>query len=78
MPIGTSTAIAMPIRVARENGMAHEMSGVTTPMTSTPTAAISSERDGRPPPERLVADPPAQAAPAPVPSSSENSVTVSE
>ena len=78
IPIGTSVATATAMRTGRENGIAHVMNGATVTIASRPSATIT--RIATAVLRRSVSgrEPSAEAAPMPVPSRSEKSVTVSE
>jgi hypothetical protein len=78
IPMGTRLITATAIRAGREKGIAHEMNGVTrtidnSPSTTIPTSAIAVLRCSVSDENRRL-----RAAPIPVPSSRENSVTVNE
>ena len=77
-PIGTSMRAATSMRAGRENGMAQFTTGVATAMNTMATAATATIPID--PDRRSVAasNRRLHAAPSPVPSSSENSVTVNE
>ena len=77
-PTGMSSAAAIAIRAVRDNGIAHVMIGEAIAITAIPsnatiTAAVAPVRRSVATSNRRL-----HAAPRPVPSRSENSVTVSE
>ena len=78
MPSGASVAAAMAIRVARAKGIAHATRGVTTRMMTPPRTAMSISAMAPVRRRPLSGNRRLHAAPRPVPSRRENSVTVSE